>query len=596
MKRFEDEPIIPISPEIVSLPEGLRAKGETYELLFDTARPYVRMSDKKGNLYAELSLFGGIDAVGAQDEALELPTMTYEQDTNETRIRLSNASTVWDKKDQVWVCRSDSVEVYYEVEGEERIINCTYFAGNFADETMSGRFNSRSLFKSVFNPEPSRSAHRIHSAAQPSAINVTGISRPGMDDWIFTPAPYCFGMNLQPAQQKGKTPDGQWLMMGIAAPVDQQHFTGVHYDGTDRSFSLRVNYEGQTKVDGSFRSPSVLLHFADDPYEGLADYTRYATEQGLLTVVTKQKANFDWWKEPLFCGWGAQCESGGNDRSRPIEDFATQATYDIFMGKLATHNLHPGTITIDDKWQKTYGENLADTDKWPDLAGWIDRRHKVGQKVLLWIKSWDTEGLPVEECVTTRSGKPVTCDPSNPQYLERLRQQVDNMLRADGYNADGFKIDFTARTPSGESLQRHGKEWGTSLLHRYLQTIYDQAKQTKPDSLIVTHTPSPYFGDVTDMIRLNDVHCSQPVNGQMEHRAKVVQAACPELLIDTDNWPMPNIETWRKYLRLQPSLGVMALYFTDSVAGKPMEKHDYDTVRRKWKKWRMQHGLTTFLR
>jgi hypothetical protein len=77
------------------------------------------------------------------------------------------------------------------------------------------------------------------------------------------------------------------------------------------------------------------------------------------------------------------------------------------------------------------------------------------------------------------------------------------------------------------------------------------AKRIKPGALIVTHTPDPAFLDVTDMIRLNDVlHTDHPeglsppsdtaVVEQMTYRARVVCAACPELLVDTDGWRLPG--------------------------------------------------------
>ena len=41
----------------------------------------------------------------------------------------------------------------------------------------------------------------------------------------------------------------------------------------------------------------------------------------------------------------------------------------------------------------------------------------------------------------------------------------------------------------------------------------------------------------------------------MTHRARVATAACPEALIDTDNWPVTDRASWREYLRVQPTLG-----------------------------------------
>src|SRR5690606_31690648 len=119
-------------------------------------------------------------------------------------------------------------------------------------------------------------------------------------------------------------------------------------------------------------------------------------------------------------------------------------------------------------------------------------------------------------------------------YEARLRTAVRNMLSPDGYDADGFKIDFTARIPSGYGLRIHEEVWGLELMRRYLSIIYSEAKQTKPDALIIAHTPHPYLADVVDMIRLNDINMDKDVNRAMLHRAKVAMLACPEAIIDTD--------------------------------------------------------------
>jgi hypothetical protein len=226
-------------------------------------------------------------------------------------------------------------------------------------------------------------------------------------------------------------------------------------------------------------------------------------------------------------------------------------------------------VVLDDKWQSAYGTCVADTGKWPGLRGWIGSRHAAGQRVLLWWKAWDAEGLPAEQCVTTPGGMAAAADPSNPAYEDTLRAAVRRMLGGDGYDADGFKVDFSARTPSGPGLRSHGDSWGVDLLHRLLAILYDEAKRVKPDALVMTHTPNPAFCDVTDMIRLNDVNTRAPVVPQMTHRARVVAAACPELLIDTDNWPMADPESFRAYVAAQPGLGVPSLYYATHVDRLP---------------------------
>jgi len=250
--------------------------------------------------------------------------------------------------------------------------------------------------------------------------------------------------------------------------------------------------------------------------------------------------------------------------------------------------VQPGTVVLDDKWQRTYGENRVDPDKWPDLAGFIQRQHEAGRRVLLWLKAWDPEGLPAEACVTNAAGMPVAADPTSPLYERLLRESVRLML--DDYGADGFKVDFTARIPSGPGLRRHGAAWGLELMKAYLGILHGEARQVKPDALIMTHTPHPYLADVVDMIRLNDINMGADVNRAMRHRAQVAALACPGAPIDTDNWPMPDLATWRAYVPLQPELGVPALYFATHIdsTGEALTEDDYRLIRETWAAYRLK--------
>jgi hypothetical protein len=162
------------------------------------------------------------------------------------------------------------------------------------------------------------------------------------------------------------------------------------------------------------------------------------------------------------------------------------------------------------------------------------------------------------------------------------------MLGKDGYNADGFKIDFTARVPAGAGMRLTGDLWGLELMRRYLEILASEARLVKPDALIMTHTPHPYLADVTDMIRLNDINCAQDVNRAMTIRARVARIACPEAVIDTDNWPVASRAEWRKYLALQPELGVPSLYFANAIdaSREPLEAEDYELIREVWRQHR----------
>jgi hypothetical protein len=210
----------------------------------------------------------------------------------------------------------------------------------------------------------------------------------------------------------------------------------------------------------------------------------------------------------------------------------------------------------------------------------------------LWLKAWDPEGVDVDLCIRDFAGKKIAIDPSNPNYERLFRNSVRYMLSQEGLNADGFKIDFTARIPSSPYCEIYHEIWGLELMRKYLQVIYTEAKAVKEDALVMTHTPHPYLEDVIDMIRLNDVNAGCNVNNAMTHRAKVAKAACPSCIVDTDNWPMPNKQSWIDYVKLQPSLGVPSLYYLWNIdsTGEKITDEDFKIVKRAWQESRERKG------
>jgi hypothetical protein len=155
--------------------------------------------------------------------------------------------------------------------------------------------------------------------------------------------------------------------------------------------------------------------------------------------------------------------------------------------------------------------------------------------------------------------------------------------------------------PSGVSLVAYGDGdgdsngvWGIAALHALVRAIHGAAKAAKPDALVVTHTVHPSFGDVTDMVRLNDVledsvHGEPvPVADQLRFRHDIAANSLPGHPIDTDQWPMPNREQWLEYSRVQPELGVPALYYVESIdnSREAVEDADLDEISALWAGYR----------
>jgi hypothetical protein len=526
------------------------------ELAADGRRAVV--CSPAGEHWLTLSLLASLDRVGCLDE-----TLAYDTSADEGTVALSRRSTAWDAAGVTLVCRDETIELRAWVEGRGALTD-VHLLGGRSVHARTGFFRTGTSFATLFSANPGDPAKLVRSATEEAVLGVSGDGELGRGHWFFTPPPLFLAFR--------RSDEEQWLGLGLAAPVAELGFVqAVHRPG-DRAFHLTLEYEGHTSVDGRFEAPTVVLTPGlETPYAGIRAQRDDLAYRGAGPAVATREVPA-WWRGGIFCGWGAQCRLASRGRG-PAADHATQANYDAFLGALEGHGVVPRTVVIDDKWQRTYGRNEPDEDKWPDLRSWIAARHERGQRVLLWWKAWDPEGLPPELCVRRPDGTPVAVDPTAPGAADLLRELMRELLSPDGLDADGLKVDFTATTPSGSSLSAHGGLWGISLLHELLRVVYDGAKAAKDDALVITQTPHPGFADVTDMVRLNDMlRLDDPgpirpetVVPQMRHRAAIASAALPDRLIDTDDWTIPDLATWRDYLQVKGELGVPAIYYATTL-------------------------------
>jgi hypothetical protein len=542
------------------------------------------LTSPDGDEWLTLRPLAALDRVDGADETLSVEPPTVAAGAA-TEITVERRSTLWERAATTLLCTEEAIEIAASVSGRGRLAD-VHLLGcrSLIPGAPTGLLPSGSRFRSLFTPNPEDAVRVVRGAGEPIVLGASGDGEPGRGRWLFTPPPLYLALSGAEGISDPRA-GAPWLDLAVVAPVRELNVVQVRYQPALGGFSLVLEYEGHAEVDGEFRAPALLLTpGVPDPYSGLRRHRDDLVVRG-LAPSPEPRDEPDWWHEPIFCGWGAQCHLASG-AGRPAPALATQASYDAFLDGLEREGLVPGTVVIDDKWQEAYGTNAPDTAKWPDLRGWIAERHARGQRVLLWWKAWDPEGLPEELCIRAPDGRAVAVDPGNPRTRDELRRTMAALLGRDGLDADGLKIDFTARTPSGQALSGHGSEWGIALLHRLLSVVYEAAKEAKPDALVITHTPHPSFVDVTDMIRLNDMlHADrESVLRQMLYRAEVVRAACPELPIDTDDWRVPDLATWRAYLAEKVEIGVPALYYVSHVdaTGEQLTSDDYDALRRTW--------------
>ena len=580
--------------ELARLADGLVVDARAYRLEVNGEQPIATLTDRAGSRPMRLMLLTALDSDRGPDGtvAVALPAVESEG-ADSIVIRIETQSTTWPDKTLRILCDERQVAFETSVTGSGRLTDVRLLGGSYSGHPRwgGGLFHSSWAARTLFDPSPDDPKRTVAPAAEPASIGVVGSSQPGRGHWFFTPAPFLLAGSEAMITSPDDPAGAPWTVLALDGATDSLAFTELRYAPTQGGFSLGLAYHGQTAVDGRFTTPRLAIRpGVSDPYDAIADHADRLRASGLAPRVARTPAG--WWSRPIFCGWGEQCRQAGLEGEHPAS-WSRQDRYNAWLGTLAAHRIVPGTITIDDKWQRSYGRNEVDTDRWPDLRGWIASRHDAGQRVLLWFKAWDAEGLPPEACITDPLGRPVAADPDAPAYRAIVRETMAHLLSPGGIDADGLKVDFTAQTPSGPGLAHAGTAWGVALLHRLLELVYRSAKDAKPDALIVTHTPSPHFSDVTDMIRLNDLlrlddlDPFAPAVPQMRHRARIARAADPGWLIDTDDWCMPSRAEWRAYLAAKPDLGVPALYYATGIdqGGEAFEGDDYAAIREAWARW-----------
>ncbi|MCP2635543.1 hypothetical protein K0817_003065 [Microbacterium sp. HD4P20] len=586
-------------PSLTSDDDRRTVRGAGYSLSWRTGSsglvrsPYLELAAADGSRWMRLCALSSVHTGQGRDESMSLSEPDVRTEADAVVITIRTASPVWRERALELRCTRDSVEVTLEARGTGVLTDVTILGGDGVVPTgASGTFRSGFDAQSLYVPSPTEPVAFVRPVWSAASLGVVGDADPGRLNGIFSPPPLALAFGRDPATDAFSPGAGPWLATWLRAPVEELRFTTMRFDPVDGGGLLRLAYEGHTPVDGTWRSPTVVIRPVDSPAEALRAHRDDLVASGHAPQAGPEI--HPWWLEPIFCGWGAQVAQGGKNGWAP--DLCRQEIYDGFLDTLAAASLDPGTIVIDDRWQAQYGTAETDTEAWPDMRGWIDGQHDTGRRVLLWWKAWDPAGLPLEECITDAAGRPIAADPGSPAYLARLDAIVERLLSPEGLDADGFKVDFTQRAPSGTMLRpAPGSDgvWGVAALHRLVGRIHAAAKRIKPDALVITHTVHPSFGDVSDMIRTNDVleHdvTGTPVSvaAQLRARYEIVAAALPGHPVDTDQWPMPSRDEWLDYAHAQVGLGVPALYYLDRVSDdESIDPEHLAMIGRTWAKYR----------
>ena len=482
----------------------------------------------------------------------------------------------WRTKSNLWEQKTYRLEVYPDawayrvtVHGRGAVGKVAYFSGGGGPETRGSRYEVGQYLV----PAPGGGGETLphyRSIAQDGRVGLHYLCPP------LLAFPFGLGDRSQP-----------WLALGLAPRPGHYNLDHLAYhwqhigNGRTRGY-LSTDYLGYTRVDGDYEVAAVVGTAGPDEFSALDAHAAWLYDYGGC-ARRDWSGSPRWWYGPLFCGWGEQCAL----RPDAPGAAATQAAYEWMSDQLDAHGLEPTAVIIDDKWMTTYGEALPDPVKWPDLRGFVEAQHAKGRRVMLWFKAWNTEGLPVEECVGLWS-QPHGADPNSPAYQERLRRVMQRLL-GDGpedCNCDGVKVDFANVMPLGRDLRGTTSAYGIELLKQWFALFYAAAKAVKPDCLINCSCAHPYFAETTDQARLHDYFWGQRSAWQvMSYRQRLFRAALPGVPIDTDGVVSTHRETM-DYAHRCVELGVPDLYFLTTGGDTELTAEDLADIAEVWSRYR----------
>ena len=512
-----------------------------------------------GEEYLNCPAVIAVDADGKTDaDERSLPMRVFEtrREGDLTVHIWRTQSGLWEKKDYVLECGADWARFYVRVQGEHSVDALRFFDGGARYETAGY------LLPAAGHADEARS---LRMMTEPGVIELG----------YFTPPCYCYPLFLDGGDR--------WLGVGLAARVGQYNFHQFMIKTANNRCGFEVPLYGKTRVSGEWESQSLLFTEGGDAFDALRAYAEWHYESGWC--ARKDRSNEpDWWRRPIYCGWGEQCDRARRLGGRPF-DYATQRDYEDMSRRLDELDLHPGCLIIDDKWQGQYGEALPDPEKWPDLRAFADAEHKKGRRVVLWFRSWYPEGLRAEECVEylcTACG----ADPTSEKYRARMKETIRRLLSDEEgcCNCDGFKIDFANCMPLGKYVQTHEEGvCGVELLKRFMTMMRDCAKAVKPDALINCSCAHPYFDEIVDQARLHDYDGHQRSALQvLGYRAKLYAAALPDVIIDTDAGGVGTRREFERWVRRCAALGVPDLYYLSGSGDVRLTDADAELIRACW--------------
>jgi hypothetical protein len=529
-----------------------------YSVLLERGDPPRLQIERDGKPVIVVPVVSAVDSETQRELLSGIHAELQHEQDGSWRVIATAKSNLWTGRRFVWKLLPDRLEFQQFAAGHGKLGRIYFLSSGVSNRwdkgSTPGHLWATTIYADrYFSPSPNHANQFEFDIAMPQTLGFsTGRYPDSEEDFrpermtgLFAPPPLFLAFDRE----------GFWAGIGIGAKPGEYQFPAFEYSGSRYAgASFYIDYMGYRTIDGEFASPVLAVHFGKDPIQVLTSYNNWLDQSGFSTHNTGRDVL--WHHLPIFCGWAEQTVESV-PFGAAANALSTQANYESWLVTLEKRGLPVGTVVIDDKWQSSYGTFEVDLKKWPDMKAFVSAQHARGRHVLLWVPFAHPEGLPDDLCIKMH-GKCLGADVGNPDYETYLRGRIRHLV--DEIGIDGFKEDWMGG-PTVPGLPLSGSAVGIEFVRRFQWILWSEAHKWKPDAMVETQTPNALFRESSDLIRLNDIwYATRNLPRVLRTRAAIAHAAGWPL-VDTDNASSTTLEDWWSYMKVQPTIGVPALYF-----------------------------------
>ncbi len=276
----------------------------------------------------------------------------------------------------------------------------------------------------------------------------------------------------------------------------------------------RSDLWGHLRGPGQLRLGAKLLWVVGEDFrESIRRYYGELVKAGIVQRKVDSPRKVAAALTPQFCTWGAQVD---RDKGGPKLD---EAFLTEIYRELKASGMKAGMLSIDDKWESSYGRLEHSEQRLPHFEQFLDQVRAEGHRIGFWaalMRCQDPEGmgLAVDNMLKRPDGKPYVVgsgptkyyllDFTQPKVQKTLSEVARRFIRR--YKPDLLKFDFGYELPALGVAAPQNMQWaGERLMWKGLDVVIGAMREENPDLVVMYYQLSPLFLEQIDLHSPDDL-------------------------------------------------------------------------------------------